>query len=49
MSCEPVASRKGREHGTRVIFTVGSRYLATPSEDTEALIFALMICIVLDY
>jgi hypothetical protein len=43
MSCEPVARRQGREHGTRAICIVGSRYLATLSEDIEALIFAGMI------
>lgn len=33
VSCELVASQQGREHGTRVIFIVISRCLATTNED----------------
>jgi hypothetical protein len=44
VSCESVASQQGYEHGIRAVFIVRSRCLATPSEDIEALMFAVVIC-----
>jgi hypothetical protein len=31
--CETAASRQRRKHENRIIYIVGNRYLATPSED----------------
>jgi hypothetical protein len=44
VSCEPVAIHQGREYGSRGIPIVGSRYLATPGEDSDALMFRAVIC-----
>jgi hypothetical protein len=41
-----VASQQGREIETRETFIVRSIYLATLSENIEALMFAIVICIV---
>jgi hypothetical protein len=44
VSCESVVSQQGHEHGTMVVSIVRSRYIATPHERVEALMFAVVIC-----
>jgi hypothetical protein len=43
MRCEPAATQREREHGSRGIPIVGSCYRATPTEDMEAIKFAVVI------
>jgi hypothetical protein len=44
-SCETVAIQQGREHGSRGIPIVGSRYLATTIKQTEGFMGALVAVI----
>jgi hypothetical protein len=43
-SCESVTSQQGHEHGNIAVSIVRSRYIATPHEHIEALMFAVVIC-----
>jgi hypothetical protein len=44
VSCEPVAIQQGSEHRNKGMSTVRFRYQATNSEDTEVLVFAVVVC-----